>query len=97
MNAVLFAKPQLIAEDSASDGLGSIALGPSNAFVTSQAVQEITERALAYLEAGYSVHFSGPAGTGKTTLAFHVAAQLGHPAILLHGDHEFGQLRSHRT
>jgi len=36
------------------------------------------------------VHLSGPAGTGKTTLAFHVANHLGRPAILLHGDHEFG-------
>lgn len=79
-----------IADESSGDDHGSIALGPSNAFVTSPAVQEITERALAYLEAGYAVHFSGPAGTGKTTLAFHVAAQLGRPAILLHGDHEFG-------
>jgi nitric oxide reductase NorQ protein len=68
----------------------SITLGQSNTFVMSPAVQEITDRALAYLEAGYAVHFSGPAGTGKTTLAFHVAAQLGRPAILLHGDHEFG-------
>ncbi|MFZ3181400.1 MAG: gas vesicle protein GvpN [Methylocystis silviterrae] len=79
-----------IADESSGDDHGSIALGPSNAFVTSPAVQDITERALAYLEAGYAVHFSGPAGTGKTTLAFHVAAQLGRPAILLHGDHEFG-------
>ena len=69
---------------------GSIALDPSNAFVSSLAVQDITERALAYLEAGYAVHFSGPPGTGKTTLAFHVAAQLGRPTILIHGDHEFG-------
>ena len=90
MNAVAFAKPQLLPEDSASYGDGSIALGPSNTFVTSPAVQQIAERALAYLESGYAVHFSGPAGTGKTTLAFHVAAQLGNPAILLHGDHEFG-------
>ncbi len=36
------------------------------------------------------MHLSGPAGTGKTTLAFHVANHLGRPAILLHGDHEFG-------
>jgi nitric oxide reductase NorQ protein len=90
MSAVAFPKPELVAERSGGDSDGSIALGPSNAFVTSPAVQEITERALAYLKAGYAVHFSGPAGTGKTTLAFHVAAQLAQPAILLHGDHEFG-------
>jgi gas vesicle protein GvpN len=69
---------------------GSITLDPSNEFVSSPAVQDITNRAMAYLEAGYAVHFSGPPGTGKTTLAFHVAAQLGRPTILLHGDHEFG-------
>jgi gas vesicle protein GvpN len=39
---------------------------------------------------GYPVHFSGPAGTGKTTLAFHIAAQLGRPVSLIHGDDEFG-------
>ena len=40
--------------------------------------------------AGYPVHFSGPAGTGKTTLALHIAALLGRPVILIHGDDEFG-------
>lgn len=87
MSALAVASRDPVADE--PDG-GSIAFGPSNAFVSSPAVQEITQRALAYLEAGYAVHFSGPAGTGKTTLAFHVAAQLGRPAILLHGDHEFG-------
>ncbi len=63
---------------------------PSSEFVNTSYVQELTERALAYLEVGYPVHFAGPAGTGKTTLAFHVAAQLGRPVILIHGDDEFG-------
>ena len=63
---------------------------PSDEFVFTPYVQELTERALAYLEAGYAVHFSGPAGTGKTTLAFHVAAMLGRPVSLIHGDDEFG-------
>jgi len=63
---------------------------PSEEFVCTPYVQEVTERALLYLEAGYPVHFAGPAGTGKTTLAFHVAARLGRPVSLLHGDHEFG-------
>ncbi|MEW6139846.1 MAG: gas vesicle protein GvpN [Thermodesulfobacteriota bacterium] len=59
-------------------------------FVTTPYVEDLTQRALAYLAVGYSVHFSGAAGTGKTTLAFHVAAKLEQPVILIHGDHEFG-------
>jgi gas vesicle protein GvpN len=63
---------------------------PGVEFVLTPYVREITERALAYLKAGYPVHFAGSAGTGKTTLAFHVAAQLGRPVTLMHGDDEFG-------
>ncbi len=63
---------------------------PSEGFVTTPYVEHVAERALAYLEAGYPVHFSGPAGTGKTTLAFHVASRLGRPVTLMHGDDEFG-------
>ncbi len=63
---------------------------PSPEFVTSPYVAALTERALAYLDVGYAVHFSGPAGTGKTTLAFHLAAKRGRPVMLLYGDDEFG-------
>lgn len=61
----------------------------SEEFVISPYVNDITQRALAYLKVGYPVHFAGPAGTGKTTLAFHVAAQLERPVVLIHGDDEF--------
>jgi len=63
---------------------------PGDQFVNTPHVTDLTDRALAYLAVGYSVHFAGAAGTGKTTLAFHVAAKLGQPVILIHGDHEFG-------
>jgi len=59
-------------------------------FVFTPEVQALTDRALTYLQVGYPVHFSGPAGTGKTTLALHVASKLGRPVTLIHGDDEFG-------
>jgi gas vesicle protein GvpN len=62
----------------------------SDQFVATPHVRALAERALAYLEVGYAVHFAGSAGTGKTTLAFHVAAKLGRPVTLIHGDDEFG-------
>ena len=59
-------------------------------FVETPYIQGVTERALDYIMAGYPIHFSGPAGTGKTALAMHVAARLGRQVILIHGDDEFG-------
>ena len=58
-------------------------------FVETPAITQIVTRAQTYIAAGYPVHFRGPAGTGKTTLALHLAAQLGRPVVLLHGDEEF--------
>ena len=66
-----------------------VCLEPSSGFALTPSIDEVVESALAYLRAGYPVHFSGPAGTGKTTLAFHVAARLGSPVTLIHGDDEF--------
>lgn len=59
-------------------------------FIQTSGVKDIIKRALLYIQAGYPIHFSGPAGTGKTTLAMYLAAQLGQPTILIHGDEEFG-------
>lgn len=62
----------------------------SDRFVTTDEVDQLAARALTYLQVGYPIHFSGPAGTGKTTLALHVASQLGRSVTLVHGDDEFG-------
>jgi len=70
--------------------LSVLALKPKTSFVDTPFVRNLTERALFYLQAGYPVHLSGPAGTGKTTMAMHMAAQLERPVVLIHGDDEFG-------
>jgi nitric oxide reductase NorQ protein len=62
---------------------------PSTDFVETPYISDLTNRALGYIEAGFPVHFSGPAGLGKTTLALHTAAQLSRPVVLICGDHEF--------
>jgi len=58
-------------------------------FVETPFVTSIVERALAYIAAGFPIHFRGASGTGKTTLAFHVASKMGRPVVMVHGDEEF--------
>lgn len=62
---------------------------PRAGFVETEGVKKIVKRALGYIKAGYPVHFRGPSGTGKTTLALHVAGYLKRPVMLIHGDEEF--------
>lgn len=66
------------------DDLSALLLQHHAGFVDTPALRSLGERALAYLEAGYAVHFHGPAGAGKTTLALHTAARLGRPVTFLH-------------
>jgi gas vesicle protein GvpN len=65
-------------------------LEPEPGFVETPQIKGLIERALSYLKAGYPVHFSGPAGVGKTTVAMHLARTVGRPACLIFGDDEFG-------
>ena len=54
--------------------------------VVTPAISEIVERAMTYLRTGLAVHLSGPAGTGKTTIALHLANLLERPAVFIEGD-----------
>ncbi len=65
-------------------------LQPRENFVLTESIERVCRRAMTYLDAGYACHFRGAAGTGKTTLAMHVANQRGRPVILMFGDEEFG-------
>lgn len=83
---------RIVSTSTVRESIGDDSVNPeaSDSFISSPHVEQITERALAYLVAGYPVHFSGVAGTGKTTMAFHVASKLGRNVTLVHGDDEFG-------
>ena len=62
---------------------------PLSDFVETKYVKDITNRALSYIKAGFPVHLRGPSGTGKTTLAMHLASKIERPVVMIHGDEEF--------
>lgn len=68
---------------------GVFVLPDGSNFVETEHIKSIIQRALSYIQAGFPVHLSGPSGTGKTSLAMHLARLIDRPAILLHGDDEF--------
>ena len=67
-----------------------LVLHKGEGFVETPYIRALTERAMSYIKAGFTINLSGPAGVGKTTLAFHIADQMGHPAVLMCGDYEYG-------
>jgi nitric oxide reductase NorQ protein len=76
-------------EESATQPAPVAAASPSD-FVETPFVKDLVARTLSYIEDGLHVHLCGPAGSGKTTLALHVAQLLGRPVVLIHGDDEMG-------
>lgn len=60
-----------------------------SAFIETPYFLDIMNRALAYLQAGYAVHFCGPAGVGKTALAMRTAELISRPIVVLHGNDEY--------
>ncbi|MBU4466587.1 gas vesicle protein GvpN [Patescibacteria group bacterium] len=62
---------------------------PVAGFVETPYIKDLARRALNYVKAGFPVHLRGASGTGKTTLALHLASKIGRPAVLIHGDEEY--------
>lgn len=62
---------------------------PLPGFIETPYIKEIANRALSYIKAGFPVHFRGCSGTGKTTLAMHLAGKIKRPVVMIHGDEEF--------
>ncbi|MBD1380172.1 gas vesicle protein GvpN [Metabacillus arenae] len=53
-----------------------------------EAFEDVIRRTSGYLEAGYPIHFTGPSGVGKTSLALYIAKKRKRPVMLMHGNHE---------
>jgi len=62
---------------------------PLQDFVETKYIKDVTNRSLSYIKAGFPVHFRGASGTGKTTLAMHLASKIKRPVVMIHGDEEF--------
>ncbi|WP_409293099.1 gas vesicle protein GvpN [Peribacillus sp. SCS-37] len=60
----------------------------SNAISKDEQTEELLSRSLLYLKAGYPVHFTGPSGAGKTSLALALAKKRKRQVMLIHGNHE---------
>ena len=78
------AKPA-VAETQAPDSPWTgIARGQS--FFVDDGIRRLADKAILYARAGICVHFRGPAGAGKTSLAIHVAEALGRPVSFITGN-----------
>nr|WP_157872519.1 gas vesicle protein GvpN [Bradyrhizobium sp. ORS 278] len=65
---------------------GVVKLHARSSLFLDDGLRSLKERSLRYLRAGAPIHFRGPAGTGKTTLAMAVAAEWGRPVCMIVGD-----------
>lgn len=58
---------------------------PHQQFVQTAVLEPVTQRALRYLESGYSLHLEGPTGIGKSALASHLAERRQRPILWMMG------------
>ncbi len=60
----------------------------NNKYIETNYIKKLTNRALAYLNAGYAIHLSGVSGVGKSALAFNIAKKLERPFVYMCGNED---------
>jgi gas vesicle protein GvpN len=60
----------------------------TEALIQDEDTKQLLTRSLRYLKAGYPIHYTGPTGAGKTSLALALAKRRRRPVMLIHGNHE---------
>lgn len=60
-------------------------------FMETKYTDNIAQRAIWYLNSGFPIHLRGPAGVGKTSIAFHISKKIGRPVIFMCGSEEFSE------
>ena len=53
----------------------------SRTIIRDEKTEELLSRSLQYMKAGYPIHFTGPSGAGKTSLALALAKKRKKPVI----------------
>ena len=77
---------KLAAAEMPVQGMPLTGLARGGSFFLDEALRGLIDRAVLYARAGICVHLRGPAGSGKTALALHVAEELGRPVTLMVGN-----------
>lgn len=78
---------ELISEDDRRKTIEEAFLMPdASHFIKTPDVMEVENRMKLWLQAGYPIHLIGPTGCGKTSLATHVAKEIGRPVVWINGD-----------
>lgn len=62
----------------------------ANSISQDEETEDLLKRSLEYMKAGYPIHYTGPSGVGKTSLALALAKRRKKPVMLIHGNHEMG-------
>ncbi|WP_222127334.1 gas vesicle protein GvpN [Bacillus sp. X1(2014)] len=57
-------------------------------FVNTAFFEKIISKTIKYMKAGFPVHFVGPSGIGKTSLAIYIAKQFNRPVTIIRGHEE---------